>query len=227
MNYCCPLKGGLCVHTARPSHQGCVYLHISFLLCRIPSPSPASQILSVLQGQLLYTYLPTPSSRQKKFTLSFDIQGTYCLYQLVPNICHLIICSINFSANKCLGLCLNSKFFKERRENFSPSLLYCYPPSQGSFSVALFENLINILGMNKAMNKWISSKKGTWSAKVHDKKQEWLNMPRGLWTDVEKGGWGLGAQCLPQILFIWICFSGKGLLNNFEGGEGYSGVLKV
>lgn len=25
-NNCCPLRGGLCIHTPRPSHQGCVYL---------------------------------------------------------------------------------------------------------------------------------------------------------------------------------------------------------
>lgn len=179
------LSEEVCVstHPGHPIRAVSTY-PISFLLCRIPSPSPASQILSTLQGQLLYNLPPNPILPSKEIILSLTSQGTYCLYQLVPNVCHLIICSINFSANKRLGLCLDCKFLKGRRENSSPSL-YCGPPSQGALSIALYicENSVNILGITECMNKSISAAEGAWSEKTDDKKQEWFNTLRGLWTD--------------------------------------------
>lgn len=155
------IPSGMCLPTLSPS---------SF--AEFPHPPLPLKSYPRFKASSFTTYLPTPSSHQKKL-LSLTSQGTYCLYQLVPNVCHLITCSINFSANKCLGLCLDCKFLKGRRENSSPSL-YCGPPSQGALSIALYicENLVNILGINESMNKSISAAEGTWSEKTDDKKQE-------------------------------------------------------
>ena len=114
-------------------------------------------------------YLPTPSSLQRKLFSLLTSQGTYCLYQLVPNICHLIICSLNFSAKKCLGLRLDCKFLEERWDNFSPSLFYwCL----ARFCVPCW-SLTDLLGINESMSKWVSTEKSNCSEKVNNKKQGW------------------------------------------------------
>lgn len=90
---------------------------ISFLSVEFSHPPHLSCLILNSRPASLHTYLPTPSSHQRKFFSLLTSQGTYCLYQLVPNICHLIICSINFSANKCLVLCLDCEFLEERWDN--------------------------------------------------------------------------------------------------------------
>lgn len=183
-------------------------------------PPRLSNLIHTSRPPPLHTCLPTPSSHQRKLFSLLTSQGIYCLYQLVPNICHLIICSLNFSANKCLGLCLDCKFLEERWDNFSPSLYYwhltrlCVP----------CWSLTDLLGINESMNKWVDTEKGNCSEKIDSKKQGWFNMLSGLWTDIERLGSGLECRSRagPKVFLgcpLWICFNGRGLLNEAEGGE--------
>lgn len=109
------LSDMLYLHASLLFSQGCS--HLPYLLPPLWNSLTLpclSNLIHASRPAPSHTYLPNPSSHQRKLFSLLTSQGTYLLYQLVPKICHLIICSINSSANKCLCLCPDCKFLEER-----------------------------------------------------------------------------------------------------------------